>query len=130
MGRVFNIGSDEAVTIRKLAEEIISRVDAKLKIDYLPYRRAYGDDFEDVRRRVPDVTRLYETIGTKPVMTAGGDPRRHHPLEARRAGPSERAAHEVSRRRRVMQASCVGASKNVTRRARMKRSRKESGGRS
>jgi UDP-glucose 4-epimerase len=71
VGRVFNIGSDEAVTIRKLAEEIISRVDSKVKIDYLPYRRAYGDDFEDVRRRVPDVTRLYDTIGTKPVMPLG-----------------------------------------------------------
>lgn len=71
VGRIFNIGSDEAVTIRRLAEEIISRVDSKVKIDYLPYRRAYGDDFEDVRRRVPDVTRLYETIGTKPVMTLG-----------------------------------------------------------
>jgi UDP-glucose 4-epimerase len=71
VGRVFNIGSDEAVTIRKLAEEVISRVDSKLKIDYLPYRRAYGDDFEDVRRRVPDVTRLYQTIGTKPVMPLG-----------------------------------------------------------
>jgi UDP-glucose 4-epimerase len=42
-----------------------------VKIDYLPYRRAYGDDFEDVRRRVPDVTRLSETIGTKPVMPLG-----------------------------------------------------------
>ncbi|HXY34572.1 MAG TPA: NAD-dependent epimerase/dehydratase family protein, partial [Planctomycetaceae bacterium] len=71
VGRVFNIGSDEEVTIRRLAEEIISRVDSKVKIDYLPYRRAYGDDFEDVRRRVPDVTRLYETIGTKPTMPLG-----------------------------------------------------------
>jgi UDP-glucose 4-epimerase len=71
VGRVFNIGSDEAVTIRKLAEEVISRVDSKVKIDYLPYRRAYGDDFEDVRRRVPDVSRLYQTIGTKPTMPLG-----------------------------------------------------------
>jgi len=71
VGRVFNIGSDEEVTIRRLAEEIISRVDSKVKIDYLPYCRAYGDDFEDVRRRVPDVTRLYETIGTKPTMPLG-----------------------------------------------------------
>jgi UDP-glucose 4-epimerase len=71
VGRVFNIGSDEEVTIRKLAEEIINRVDSKVKIDYLPYRRAYSDDFEDVRRRVPDVTRLYQTIGTKPTMPLG-----------------------------------------------------------
>jgi nucleoside-diphosphate-sugar epimerase len=71
VGRIFNIGSDEAVTIRQLAEEIISRVDSKVKIDYLPYHRAYGEDFEDVRRRVPDVTRLAETIGSKPVIPLG-----------------------------------------------------------
>jgi UDP-glucose 4-epimerase len=71
VGRVFNIGSDEAVSVRRLAEEIISRVDRSVKIDYLPYSRAYGEDFEDVRRRVPDVSRLYETIGTKPRMTLG-----------------------------------------------------------
>jgi UDP-glucose 4-epimerase len=68
---VFNIGSDEAVSVRRLAEEIISRVDRSVKIDYLPYSRAYGEDFEDVRRRVPDVSRLYETIGAKPRMTLG-----------------------------------------------------------
>ena len=71
VGRVFNIGSDEAVSVRKLAEEIISRVDPGLKIDYLPYSRAYGEDFEDVRRRVPDVSRLYETIGMKPQTSLG-----------------------------------------------------------
>jgi UDP-glucose 4-epimerase len=70
-GRVFNIGSDEAVSVRKLAEEIIRRVDPELTIDYLPYSRAYGEDFEDVRRRVPDVSRLFETIGMKPVTTLG-----------------------------------------------------------
>ena len=41
--------------IRELAEEIISRVDSNVKIDYLPYRGAYRRRFEDVRRRVPDV---------------------------------------------------------------------------
>lgn len=71
IGRVFNIGSDEAVSVRRLAEEVIRRVDPAVKIDYLPYGRAYGEDFEDVRRRVPDVTRLLETIGTKPKMPLG-----------------------------------------------------------
>ena len=42
-----------------------------MKIDYLPYSRAYGEDFEDVRRRVPDVSRLFETIGLKPRTTLG-----------------------------------------------------------
>jgi UDP-glucose 4-epimerase len=70
-GRVFNIGSDEPISIRRLAEEIIQRIDPSIPISYLPYSRAYGDDFEDVRRRVPDVTRLTETIGCKPSMPLG-----------------------------------------------------------
>ncbi|MEK6259245.1 MAG: NAD-dependent epimerase/dehydratase family protein [Planctomycetota bacterium] len=70
-GHVFNIGSDEPVSIRQLAEEIIRRVDPKIAIEFLPYRDAYGDDFEDVRRRVPDVSRLGVTLGRKPSMKLG-----------------------------------------------------------
>lgn len=67
-GRVFNIGSDQPVSIRGLAEKVIERVDPAVEIEHLPYSEAYGHDFEDVRRRVPDLTRLVETIGTKPNM--------------------------------------------------------------
>lgn len=70
-GSVYNIGSDAAVSIRQLAQEIIQRVDPRIEIQYLAYRDAYGDDFEDVRRRVPDVSRLDATIGYKPSMTLG-----------------------------------------------------------
>lgn len=70
-GRVYNIGSDAPVSIRDLAGEIIQRIDPKIAIEYLAYRDAYGDDFEDVRRRVPDVSRLEATIGSKPSMTLG-----------------------------------------------------------
>ena len=70
-GSVYNIGSDAAVSIRQLAQEIIQRVDPQIEIQYLAYRDAYGDDFEDVRRRVPDVSRLDATIGYKPSMTLG-----------------------------------------------------------
>ncbi len=70
-GRVFNIGSDEPISIRRLAEEVIARVDAAVPISYLPYSHVYGDDFEDVRRRVPDLTRLVETIGRKPALSLG-----------------------------------------------------------
>jgi UDP-glucose 4-epimerase len=68
-GKVYNIGSDEPISIRQLAEEIIQRVDSQLAIQFLPYHDAYGDDFEDVRRRVPDVSRLEATIGHKPSMS-------------------------------------------------------------
>ncbi len=70
-GRVFNIGSDQPVSIRELAEEVTKRVKPTVPIEYIPYGEAYGDDFEDVRRRVPDLTRLTETIGAKPRMPLG-----------------------------------------------------------
>lgn len=70
-GKVFNIGSDQPVSIRQLAEEVTHRVKSTAPIEYIPYSDAYGDDFEDVRRRVPDLTRLMQTIGTKPRMTLG-----------------------------------------------------------
>jgi len=69
--RVFNIGSDEAVSIQRLAEEVIGRINPAVRIEHIPYSQAYGHGFEDVRRRVPDLTRLVQTIGKKPAMTLG-----------------------------------------------------------
>jgi UDP-glucose 4-epimerase len=70
-GSVYNIGSDHAVTIQQLAEEIIRRANPAAKIEFVPYRVAYGEDFEDVRRRVPDVSKLERTLGRKPSMSLG-----------------------------------------------------------
>ncbi|MEZ6051197.1 MAG: GDP-mannose 4,6-dehydratase [Planctomycetaceae bacterium] len=70
-GRIFNIGSDQPISMRQLAEEVIKRVDPAVKIQHVPYQEVYGDNFEDVNRRVPDVTRLRETIGTSPSMPLG-----------------------------------------------------------
>jgi UDP-glucose 4-epimerase len=70
-GRVFNIGSEEPVSVRRLAEEVIARIDPNLSVEFLPYGEAYGEDFEDVRRRVPSVERLRQTIGTAPDMPLG-----------------------------------------------------------
>ena len=62
-GKVFNLGSDEAVTIRTLAERIARLVDPNLAIEHLPYARAYAPGFEDIRSRVPDLSRIRTTIG-------------------------------------------------------------------
>jgi UDP-glucose 4-epimerase len=70
-GSVYNIGSDQPVTIQQLAEKVIERTDPSIKIEYLPYEKAYGANFEDVRRRVPDVSRLQAAIGSKPTSTLG-----------------------------------------------------------
>ena len=50
---------------------MIEKVDPKVQIEFMPYNQAYSDDFEDVQRRVPNVDRLFSTIGQKP--TSGLD---------------------------------------------------------
>lgn len=65
-GRVFNIGSDQPVQILELARRVIAKVNPQVDIEFVPYNKAYSEDFEDVQRRVPNVNRLLETIGRKP----------------------------------------------------------------
>jgi UDP-glucose 4-epimerase len=68
-GRVFNIGSDQSVSILQLAELVIAKTQSAASIEFLPYNKAYSDDFEDVQRRVPCVDLLERTIGRKPSLT-------------------------------------------------------------
>ncbi len=68
-GRVFNIGSDQPVSILELAQRVIAKINPAVTIEFVPYNRAYSEDFEDVQRRVPNVSRLLETIGQKPTST-------------------------------------------------------------
>jgi UDP-glucose 4-epimerase len=70
-GEIFNIGSDQPVSVQRLAAEVIRRVGGNVAVKHIPYGEAYGQDFEDVRRRVPDVSKLQHTIGRKPSATLG-----------------------------------------------------------
>lgn len=65
-GGVFNIGRPEEVSIQHLAERVIALTDSRSTIRYVPYREAYGDGFEDTRRRVPDISRARAVIGFQP----------------------------------------------------------------
>ncbi len=65
-GEVFNIGSHEEVTIQELAERVIARTDSKSEIVYVPYEKAYAAGFEDMRRRVPDISKIKKAIGWEP----------------------------------------------------------------
>jgi UDP-glucose 4-epimerase len=65
-GRVFNIGSDQPVSIRVLAERVRVAVDPQLRLEYVSYAQAYSADFEDIRIRVPDLARLRSTIDFRP----------------------------------------------------------------
>lgn len=65
-GRVYNIGSDQPVSILELANRVIRRVNPLAKIEFQSYSAAYDDSFEDIRRRVPDLGRITSTIGFRP----------------------------------------------------------------
>lgn len=65
-GRVYNIGSDTPISILQLAQRVVERVNPNAAIEFQSYSDAYDDSFEDIRRRVPDLTRIAETIGYAP----------------------------------------------------------------
>jgi UDP-glucose 4-epimerase len=62
-GRVFNIGSDQPVSILDLAQRVIAVTGSSSMVEYQTYAHAYDADFEDIRHRVPDLSRLQATIG-------------------------------------------------------------------
>lgn len=65
VGEVFNIGSQEEITVEQLATEIIKITKSKSRIDYIPYEKAYEEGFEDMQRRVPDTSKIHKLIGFK-----------------------------------------------------------------
>jgi UDP-glucose 4-epimerase len=65
-GEVFNIGNDEEVSINQLAEQVRTAAGSRSEIVHIPYDEAYAEGFEDMPRRVPDVTKLERTIGYRP----------------------------------------------------------------
>lgn len=68
-GEIYNIGSNEEVTIKQLANTVIERADTASVLRYVPYSDAYAPGFEDMRRRVPNTTKLYNTVGWRPQHT-------------------------------------------------------------
>jgi UDP-glucose 4-epimerase len=65
-GGVFNIGNETELSINELAERVIRLAGSSSKIQKIPYSEAYGDGFEDMRRRVPDLTKVRNLIGYRP----------------------------------------------------------------
>jgi UDP-glucose 4-epimerase len=68
-GQVFNIGSDEEVTVRELAERVRERTGSRSPIRVVPYGEAYTAGFEDMMRRVPDLTKIRALTGYRPTRT-------------------------------------------------------------
>jgi len=68
-GQVYNIGSDEEISIEGLADKIIEMTDSKSKKKFIPYEKAYGRAMEDMMRRVPSLERIKGAIGWQPKRT-------------------------------------------------------------
>ncbi len=65
-GRVFNVGSTEEVTIEELAQRVRAITGSDSPIVYVPYEDAYAPGFEDMRRRVPDISRIQGLLDWRP----------------------------------------------------------------
>jgi UDP-glucose 4-epimerase len=66
INEVFNVGSTEEVTIRELAERVREAAESRSDIAFIPYGEAYAAGFEDMMRRVPDVSKLERVTGFRP----------------------------------------------------------------
>jgi UDP-glucose 4-epimerase len=65
-GEVFNIGSDEEISIEGLADRVIEMTVSKSEKKYISYEEAYGRAFDDMRRRVPSLEKVRQAIGYEP----------------------------------------------------------------
>lgn len=68
-GEVYNVGSVEEISILELAEKIRDITASESRIVLVPYEKAYNDGFEDMMRRVPDLTKIHQAIGYRSSMS-------------------------------------------------------------
>ena len=69
VGEVFNVGSTEEISIRGLAEKVRQACGSDSDIVTVPYEEAYEEGFEDMRRRIPDISKVGELIGWRATCT-------------------------------------------------------------
>jgi len=69
VGQVFNLGNTEEVTVNALAEKIIRATRSTSTVRYLSYDEAYGAGFEDMQRRVPDISKAGQWFGYRPTQS-------------------------------------------------------------
>jgi UDP-glucose 4-epimerase len=71
-GLVVNVGGTEEVTIKDLALLVKEMASSESAVEYIPYDKAYGPGFEDMKRRCPDISRIKELVGFEPKIDLRG----------------------------------------------------------
>jgi len=66
-GEIYNIGNDKPISIETLAKKVKKMTNSKSKIEYIKYEDAYEEGFEDMRQRQPDLSKIKNAIGYKPL---------------------------------------------------------------
>ena len=72
IGEIFNSGSTEEITIEELAKLVKKLAKSDSEIVYIPYDDAYEEGFEDMRKRVPDISKIQKLTGYKPTINIEG----------------------------------------------------------
>jgi UDP-glucose 4-epimerase len=68
VGQVFNIGNNQEISINELARQVLKIADSKSEIQRIPYQEAYSNGFEDMQRRVPDISKIKRILGWEPKL--------------------------------------------------------------
>jgi UDP-glucose 4-epimerase len=71
-GEIFNVGTDEEISVAALAERIRALCGSQAPIEFVPYEKVYGSSFEDMRRRVPDLGKIKRFVGYTPSVKLDG----------------------------------------------------------
>jgi UDP-glucose 4-epimerase len=66
VGEVFNVGNNQQISIMELAKKVIEITGSSSKIEKIAYKDAYPDGFEDMQRRVPDISKIKRVLGWTP----------------------------------------------------------------
>jgi UDP-glucose 4-epimerase len=69
IGQVFNIGNNEQISITNLAKKVVEITGSKSEILAIPYSEAYSEGFEDMLRRVPDISKIQKVLGWAPKIS-------------------------------------------------------------
>jgi len=68
VGQVFNIGNGAEVSIRQLANMVVAMTGSESDIQFVPYHEVFGHNFEDMSRRVPDISKIRRLVGYEPTV--------------------------------------------------------------